>query len=240
MGYWKCSCELYFHPVMQAITKPIHARDGFMVARESIFFKLLSYSANGMKFDCVEQFARYAMMPSKQCQVVWDVCISQNVLRKTESGYTASEWMTENSLLPCVQTPSDCVQNAPKLNETSEASVYTSAPETLQKGAVLTRKKPHSPKVAVRENVYLTDEELRLLQSQFQPEQVSMMLDKLSSFKTEKGWRYRSDFDAINRWVIKWLGQELSKQEIDKASVQKFYETRTQDVDALSWLEGVK
>lgn len=229
MGYWwKCSCDLYFHPVMHEITKPIHARDGFMVARESIFFKLLSYCANENTFDSVEQFSRYSMLPLKQCQVVWDVCVGHNVLRKTERGYSAREWMCENGLLPCAQ-------NTPKRVKTAEASVYKSEPETTQNEAVL---RNHSPKTPVRPNVYLSREELAELHSQFTEEQVSMMLDKLSSFKTEKNWRYRSDFDAINRWVIKWLGQEMAKQEIDKASVQRFYETKMTQDDALSWLKG--
>lgn len=235
MRYWKCSCELYFHPVMREITKPIHPRDGFMVARESIFFKLLSLSANGNSFDCAEQFAGYTRMPDKQCQVVWDVCVANNVLRKDANGisFSAREWMSETGLLPCAQ-------NAPKRAQTDEAIKHTSEAQTSQKGAVLCEELPRlgkPPKVAVRPNVFLTEEELNTLREKFSEEQVTMMLDKLSAFKTDKGWRYRSDYDAINRWVIKWLGQEMGRREIERESVQSFYETHAGGNDVLSWMK---
>lgn len=239
MGYWKCSCDLYFHPVMKEITKPLHARDGFMVARESIFFKLLSYCANGHAFEGVEQFAKYAMLPARQCQAVWDVCVKRDVLRKTEDGYTATDWMSENGLLPCVQARPDCVQNTPKLNETRKADNYTPKAQSPQNGAVLARESTNTARFPVRPNVYLSEAELAELHERFPSEQVTMMLDKLSAFKTERNWRYRSDMDAIRRWVVKWLGQELAKRETDKDSVQKFYEASIQNIDGIpTWLNG--
>lgn len=232
MAYWKCSCDLYFHPVMKEITKPLHARDGFMVARESIFFKLLSYCANGHKFEDVNQFARYAMLPTKQCQAVWDVCLQQNVIRQSEGGYTATDWMSENGLLPNAQNTRF---DAPK----GEAGNNTPNPKTTQNGAVLARESASTARFPVRQNVYLSDAELAELNERFPSEQVTMMLDKLSAFKTERNWRYRSDMDAIRRWVIKWLGQELAKRETDKDSVQKFYEASIQNTDNIpTWLNG--
>lgn len=232
MAYWKCSCELYFHPVMKEITKPLHARDGFMVARESIFFKLLSYCANGHTFDSAGQFARYAMLPEKQCQAVWDVCVENNVIRDSGCGYTATDWMSENGLLFSGEISRFGAQS-------EKAGNYTPNPEASQIGAVLVRKSASAPRFPVRPNVYLSNEELAELNERFPSEHVTMMLDKLSSFKTEKNWKYRSDMDAIRRWVIKWLGQELAKRETYKDTVQEFYEASIHNEDGIpSWLNG--
>lgn len=232
MGYWKCSCDLYFHPVMKEITKPLHARDGFMVARESIFFKLLSYCANGHAFEGVEQFAKYAMLPARQCQAVWDVCVKSDVLRKTEDGYTATDWMSESGLLPNAQ-------NARLDASPRKADNYTSSAQSPQNGAILARESANTARFPVRPNVYLSEAELAELHERFPSGQVTMMLDKLSAFKTERNWRYRSDMDAIRRWVVKWLGQELAKRETNRDSVQKFYEASIQNIDGIpTWLNG--
>lgn len=226
MGYWKCSCELYFHPVMRELQKQIHGRDGFMAARESIFFKLLSYCANGHQFESADQFSRFSCMPLKQCEVVWNICIEKNVLRRGTEGFTAIDWMSENNLLP------EKTHKTPRLaRQVTEASVCTPCHETTQNGAVLGKQTaiPMPRKRQVRNNVYLTDAELATLQKSFSDADLNEMLDYLSAYKLRSHRFYRSDFDAINRWVIGWLRAKQDGMPTDDENVARYYKKRVEE-----------
>lgn len=245
MGSWRFSCAIYYLPIVKEITEPVHPRDGFMIARESIFFKLLSFCANDNKFDNAEHFSRCAVLPKKQCEIVWDVCLKNNVLRKDGNGYSTLDWMRESGLVAKPEnkkTP----QNSPECAPNVPGYGYTPKDETTQTKPVLRKETGYSDgktKLAIRPNVFLTEDEYNELKSKFSNEHLSLMLDKLDDYKTKRGAHYRSDMDAINRWVIKWLNQTILAQDVDKNRINRFYDKHgaTEDVQGSTfpaWLTG--
>lgn len=225
MGNWMCGCRVYYLPIMKEITAPIHPRDGFMLARESVFFRLLSFSAEGMKFDTASHFARYSALPDKQCEVVWDVCIKNNVLRKSGDSFTALPWMVETGLVKTARL-SDDAQNVPRHVENKGGYSGASNPEETPQRAAQAQKTALPTgrrKIAVRDNVFLTQTEIDTLKSRFPDEHLAMMLDKLNEYKTNNGVRYRSDFDAFDRWLVRWLEKEILAKE-GKEITNEYYE----------------
>lgn len=248
MGSWRFSCAIYYLPIMKEITEPVHPRDGFMIARESIFFKLLSFCANGNTFDNAEHFSRCAVLPKKQCEIVWDVCLKSNVLQKVGNGYSTIDWMRDVGLMPKPEnkkTPQNDLKDwqnvtgygyTPKDEKTQTKPVSCKEIGTLNGAGKKT-------KLTIRPNVFLTEDEYNELKSKFSDEHLSMMLDKLNDYKLNHGTHYRSDMDAINRWVIKWLNQTILAQDVDKNRVNRFYEKHgaTEEVQGSTfpaWLTG--
>ena len=67
-------------------------------------------------------------------------------------------------------------------------------------------------KELLRENVFLHRKEIEKLQTQFTDEEINWMYDKLSAYKLSKGKTYKSDYGAINSWVIDRLKEEKLKE----------------------------
>ena len=243
MGSWKCGCSVYYLPIMKEITAPIHPRDGFMLARESVFFRLLSFSANGMTFDSASHFARYGALPDKQCDVVWNVCIQHKVLRKSGNAYSALQWMLEAGLVK----PRDDKKAAKKARrdvQTSTPSNNTGEGKETPQNVSECKEKAftgNGGKLAIRSNVFLTQEEYNNLKSRFSDDHLTMMLDKLNDYKTKKGVRYRSDYEAFDRWLVKWLDQTVLARDVDRNQVRSYneqHEIEKQTESFPSWLAG--
>jgi hypothetical protein len=82
-------------------------------------------------------------------------------------------------------------------------------------------------KVKVRENVSLKPKEILTLQAEHSEVDLNWMYDKLSAYKLSKGKRYKSDYGAINVWVLDSLKKEKSsgKKENKTQSILNAYET---------------
>lgn len=220
MGYWKCSSNLYMMPIMREINKPIHPRDGFMSARESIFFKLLSFCVDGHVFVDVKQFAKTTALPLKQCQIVWDICIKNTVLREVEDGYSVNGWLIEHNMLGIKanknHVTSESSENDSKAEEIEQTQPVKQEAESKQVEEHNSMPKENNPntvknvrgdntKFQARPNVYLSYKELDELKAEFSDEEIALMLDRLSDYKTQSNRYYASDYQAIRKWVIKWL-----------------------------------
>lgn len=57
-------------------------------------------------------------------------------------------------------------------------------------------------KVYVRENVALTSVQIDELKKFYTSDEIDNFYDKLSHYKSSKGKRYKSDYGAIQTWVI--------------------------------------
>jgi hypothetical protein len=81
--------------------------------------------------------------------------------------------------------------------------------------------------VKVRENVSLKPKEILTLQAEHSEVDLNWMYDKLSAYKLSKGKRYKSDYGAINVWVLDSLKKEKSsgKKENKTQSILNAYET---------------
>lgn len=191
---WKCSNEFYNIDVVKLIMNQTSKFDSYYI-RELIFIKMLNYSSVNYIFADSAHVSKLLSLSKKQCDIVWDICISNNVLRKVEGGYSAFDWMSENKLI-CSEKP---VTRIVYLPAKSETLVKEEKP-----------KKTKEYKEAVRYNVWLTRSEIKKLKEEFTDEQIAAMVDKLSDYKNNSNKQYKSDFDAINRWVINWFKQSHS------------------------------
>lgn len=66
----------------------------------------------------------------------------------------------------------------------------------------LAEKEQSKEKVSVRDNVKLSLSEISNLETYYTKEEISSFYDKLSNYKASRGKRYKSDYGAIQTWVI--------------------------------------
>lgn len=239
MGYWKCSVGIHMSAIMREIKKPTMLNDNHMLVREGIFIKMLSFCADGYRFYDAKQFAKMTSSPLKQCEIVWDICVDNNVLRECESGYSTTEWMREQGFLPsptgrqkrlCPPSEAEadddttCGSDAPQketwAEESAIARVEPPAPVEAVPDVVVapTKEAIIEPKpriiapqnrVAVRTNIWLSNDEVMLLKQKYSDEDIAYMVDYYSDWKRKKGEDIRiSDYQAITRWVHRVLSKK--------------------------------
>lgn len=268
--------EFYLSSTITAIRNCGTNRAGFVLAREAIFIRLLAYSTSGICFESLKHFVSVTNA-NEQAKLVWDYCIDAGILQKTESGYSALDWirshgMTGKTFKPDIASnlPSGARKrgrpskdtsnpiNPPKVGQISqingivetdvepefeivpketETPKDTSPSQTDsqdvdapkdQELIVFNTHVENKPadvikpaaevkpidelKECVRPNVFLSRSEILDLKSRFTDDQVTLMLDKLSEYKATTGRYYRSDFDAIERWVVRWMNDQQKQQ----------------------------
>jgi hypothetical protein len=210
MGWWKCSSEVFWSDVAQRLSKTIGQGDRCII-RLHIYIQLLNLSADRQTIQSPAELAARTRMTEKQCAIVWETCVSMNVLRMDGNGYSASEWMQEQGLLPDAEISQNIAR---KTSSTRKASKTSSKPENVkidaQKSQISTSMR--EVKEQVRPNVRLSRSEIEALKAQFTDEEISRMVDKLSEYKTNSGRTYTSDYQAIQRWVINWLKTPQKEQ----------------------------
>lgn len=99
--WFKFSQELLQSAIMRELFKAQKEKDNYGKLRKYTFIVLLSETAEDRADDLqdADDFARLVDTTPKQAQIVWDVCIKHNVLRKGPQGYSAKEWMIERGIL---------------------------------------------------------------------------------------------------------------------------------------------
>ena len=87
--------------IMRDLGKRTGEKDNCGRWRKLTFLQLLSETAEDRADDLqdADDLARLVDTTPKQAQIVWDVCIKHNVLRKGERGYSAKAWMIERGIL---------------------------------------------------------------------------------------------------------------------------------------------
>lgn len=74
--------------------------------------------------------------------------------------------------------------------------------------------KEKEKKIAVRDNVNLTEKEIEKLKENYASADLEKAYDKLSFYKLSKGKIYKSDYGALNMWVFESLNiSKIIKQE---------------------------
>ena len=209
MSYWKCSRQVFFTPIMTILSKPLNRNDNQMLVRECIFLKLLSYCSDGYVFSDHEHATRVLDLPHIQCKRVWELCEEHNILRECPGGYSANDWMSEKGLLFCGKIETKSKHQCRSKNDSNDKTAKT----TPQKQLFNDKRVVQDIKRAVRPNVFLRQDEIDSLRSRFSDEQINLMLDRLSSYKSQSQRNYQSDMQAIERWVIKWLSDSNHERE---------------------------
>lgn len=206
MGTIALNMTMYFNPIMNLVHEAGDKRAGHDLLRESIFVRLLSYSADNFKFIDSNHFAKTVCVPSAQAKLVWDVCQKMGVLRPIEGGFSAMGWLVDNRLFLSkkapktkIQTGNDSKPEPDNKQETTQTENDQNVTKQTQEFTVVDR----DIKEFVRPNVRLSRKEINSLKEQFSDEEIAKMLDKLSKYKTDSGKTYSSDYQAILRWVCK-------------------------------------
>lgn len=98
--WFKCGADMMNNIVMRDLSKPIMERDNYIKSRKFVFLFLLSETAEDRANDLqdADDLARLVDTTPKQAQIVWDVCIKHNVLRRGPQGYSAKQWMIERGI----------------------------------------------------------------------------------------------------------------------------------------------
>lgn len=99
--WFKCGAELLNCAIMRDLAMVYSKRDSCGIYRKYYFLLLLSETADDRADDLqdAEDLARLVDTTPKQAQIVWDVLIKHNVLRKGPQGYSAKAWMIERGIL---------------------------------------------------------------------------------------------------------------------------------------------
>ena len=99
--WFRCSQELLQSAIMRDLFKAQKEKDNYGKLRKYTFILLLSETAEDRADDLqdADDLARFVDTTPKQAQIVWDVCIKHNVLRKGPQGFSAKEWMIERGIL---------------------------------------------------------------------------------------------------------------------------------------------
>ena len=99
--WFKCGQELLQNAIMRDLSKCAYKKEAHGTNRMFKFLMLLSETAEDRADDLQDaaDLARLVDTTPKQAQIVWDVCIKYNVLRRGPNGYSAKAWMIERGIL---------------------------------------------------------------------------------------------------------------------------------------------
>lgn len=99
--WFKCGQELIQSAIMRDLEKQYRMKDPAARQRKYTFLLLLSETAEDRADDLQDaaDLARLVDTTPKQAQIVWDVLIKHNVLRRGPQGYSAKAWMIERGIL---------------------------------------------------------------------------------------------------------------------------------------------
>ena len=99
--WFKCGQELLQSAIMRDLSKVFSKKDSCGIYRRYYFLLLLSETAEERADDLQDaaDLARLVDTTEKQAQIVWDVLIKHNVLRRGPRGYSAKAWMIERGIL---------------------------------------------------------------------------------------------------------------------------------------------
>lgn len=239
--------EFFYSKTIDEIHSLGSKKNGSYYMREAVFLRLLSFSADGIQFHSFNHFAEVTGCPIKQCETIWEYCLSRQILIETDEGFSAVDWMQNNGLLPFkrnrsnlpasrVLTPeptkdTGTPQTPPKEGQISQAiGIDDKQPQPSFKTdseITETRPKQHRRqqlvKEAVRANVWLDRDELMQLQKSLSQDELTQCLDLLSDWKgknniTDRGF---DDFKQINKWVIRSVRQ-LSERRKNQGTEHQF------------------
>lgn len=99
--WFKCGADILQSAIMRDIEKAQRYKDNGGRLRKYTFILLLSETAEDRADDLQDaaDLARLVDTTPKQAQIVWDVLIKHNVLRRGPQGYSAKAWMIERGIL---------------------------------------------------------------------------------------------------------------------------------------------
>ena len=99
--WFKCGADILKSTVFRDVESAKRYKDNGGRLRKYAVIELLSETAEDRADDLqdADDLARLVDTTPKQAQIVWDILIKHNVLRKGPQGYSAKAWMIERGIL---------------------------------------------------------------------------------------------------------------------------------------------
>lgn len=97
--WFKMGEELMQSKIIYKIYQPQSTRDTAVARRFRCIIELFVASASEISFFDVNQLSKRINVSLKQCQIVWDICIEEGVLRETKQGWNAYDWLLEEGFI---------------------------------------------------------------------------------------------------------------------------------------------
>lgn len=97
--WFKMGDDIMNTRVMRKVLKLTVKHDSGAIFRRVCLEDLFSASAMERAFDDVTDLAERLGYTLKQCQIVWDICIEEGVLRETKQGWNAYDWLLEEGFI---------------------------------------------------------------------------------------------------------------------------------------------
>lgn len=98
--WFKMSFEIYNCAAARELARTQYRSDRDAPMRLNAYIRLLTDAADGRDdLQGIDDMARLYGTTPKQAAIVWEICERFGILRKGAKGYSAIEWMRENSLI---------------------------------------------------------------------------------------------------------------------------------------------
>ena len=243
--------EFYFSPTLKDIHDLGTKRAGYDYVREAIFIRLLSLCAGGIEFTSSKHLSLTTGCPENQCDLVWNYCLNNGILRDSLNGMSTNDWLAERGYSPSRQNRANLPPNRDLKTEATKDTSETQTPPKVGQisQAIGIHEKPHQPsfktdtentktramppqrqpliKEAVRHNVWLDREELAQLLKTITQEELTLCLDYYSDWKGKNCVsKDINDFKQINKWVINSIRRKKpatrNSTDIDPNDFQEF------------------
>ena len=111
--YWNASTEFFRSRIVRLCLQPSIPHDTQGAYRVMILQRLFCAAVDGQRFKEPKDAAFTLNLPIRQLSNVWKLCIDENILRKSDGGYSTIEWLKEQKMY------SDAWKAAPKENQTA-------------------------------------------------------------------------------------------------------------------------
>lgn len=128
--WFKMSSELFEERIFKLCEVSSGRGDHNASSRILILIQIFNDSADKMFWKTAPELASLIKRPTKEVQRVWDLCISEGVLRNYETGFNALEYMKEKKIIGDVRT-SPAAPSAPDLAMLQTASTNSEAMQIL-------------------------------------------------------------------------------------------------------------
>ena len=189
--WWKLSTDVFNMSPIFALTQNAEGKqDGKGASRILTFLRILSSCVDNCQFDCAKSVSDRYGITQKQAERVWDIAISEGVLRPVEGNkFSALDWMRENKLV--------CEQK-------EERPQKAERPQIANSGG--------NKRDYCKGRVFLLAEENDALIREYGEDLAHRFYERLSDYKEKSGKQYSSDYAAIRRWVIDAVQEEAQRQ----------------------------
>lgn len=214
---------IYDSGIMHKVRTTGDTRSGHNLVREAIFMRMILLNVVFVDADHVSTLTGGSV---SQCKLVWDALTEAGVLSQVEGGFTLNGWIKSCGYF---DTKSKTATRSPRTRQNRAQDIETcNITGATTERCVSRLGDANDERQFVRQNVSFSKDEIKALRESFTDEQLTVMTDKLSEWKTQKAATGNpvkcSDFTLMNGWVARWISGQNSQAQnpVAKSVEQEF------------------